>query len=207
MAGLSVTPQETSPSIAAIVAAVDPTLPAFREQTSPDGMVTIVFTDIEGSTELMERLGEHRYLKGLLTHNRIVRRSVTKFEGEVVKSQGDGFMLAFASASAALGCSVELQRALARYNERKPDESLHMRIGMHTGNIFQSEEDLHGRAVVLAARITGQARGGEILVSEACRAYTEPTGFWRYGLERELQLKGVATPQRASALEWGPPPA
>jgi class 3 adenylate cyclase len=202
MAELIVTPEETSPSLAAIVAAVDPDLPQFRDQTTPDGMVTIVFTDIEGSTELMERVGEDRYLKGLLTHNQIIRRSVAKFEGEVVKSQGDGFMLAFASASAALACSVELQRAFARYSERKPEEPLRIRIGVHTGNIFQSEEDLHGRTVVLAARITGQATGGEILVSAACREYTERTGLWRYGGERELQLKGIAVPQRASALDW-----
>jgi class 3 adenylate cyclase len=204
MVNLTVTPQETSPSLAAIVAAVDPDLPQFRDQTSPDGMVTIVFTDIEGSTELMERLGEQRYLKALLTHNQIVRRCVEKCGGEVVKSQGDGYMLAFASASAALACTVELQRAFARYSERKPEEPLRLRIGVHTGNIFQSDEDLHGRAVVLAARITGQARGGEILVSAACRDYTERTGRWRYREERELQLKGIAARQRASSLEWAP---
>jgi class 3 adenylate cyclase len=205
MAGLTVTPEETSPSLAAIVAAVDPDLPQFRDQTSPDGMVTIVFTDIEGSTALMERLGEDRYLKGLLTHNQIVRRCVSQFEGEIVKSQGDGFMLAFASASAALACSVELQRAFARYSEGKPEEALSVRIGVHTGNIFQSEDDLHGRAVVMAARITGQAHGGEILVSAACRGYTERTGHWRYGQERELQLKGITLPQLASTLEWALP--
>lgn len=202
MADLAVTPEETSPSLAAIVASVDPDLPQFRDQTSPDGMVTIVFTDIEGSTELMERLGEDRYIKGLLRHNQIVRRCVARCGGEVVKSQGDGFMLAFASASAALACSVELQRAFARYSERKPEEPLRVRIGVHTGNIFQSEEDLHGRAVVLAARITGQARGGEILVSADCRGYTERAGHWRYGRQRVLQLKGIAVPERASALEW-----
>jgi class 3 adenylate cyclase len=168
-------------------------------------MVTIVFTDIEGSTELMEKLGEDRYLKGLLTHNQIVRRCVAQFEGEVVKSQGDGFMLAFASASAALACSVELQRAFARYSAERPEEPLRIRIGVHTGNIFQSEEDLHGRAVVLAARITGQAQGGEILVSAVCRGYTERTGHWRYGQERELRLKGIALPQSASTLEWARP--
>jgi class 3 adenylate cyclase len=202
MAELAVTPEETSPSLAAIVAAVDPELPEYRARTSPDGMVTIVFTDIEESTELMERIGEERFVKALLAHNRIVRECVAKTDGDVVKSQGDGFMLVFASASAALACAVELQRILARYNEDKPDEPLRMRIGMHTGNIFQAEGDFLGKAVVLAARITGQARGGQILVSAACREYTEGTGRWRYGEASALQLKGIMGPESASPLDW-----
>jgi class 3 adenylate cyclase len=202
MVQLLVTPDETSPSLAAIVAEVDPSLPEYRARTSPDGMMTIVFTDIEGSTELMERIGEERYFKVLLDHNRLVRACVAASDGEVVQSLGDGFMLLFASASAALACAVELQRVLARYNERKPKEPLLVRIGVHTGNIFQARDDFLGKAVVLAARITGQARGGQILVSAACREYTERAGRWPYGETYELELKGIATPEHASALLW-----
>jgi class 3 adenylate cyclase len=198
---LTVTPEETSPSLAAIVAEVDPQLPEYRNRTSPDGMMTIVFTDIEGSTELMERIGEERFIRALLKHNRIVRTCVAKADGEVVKSQGDGFMLVFASATAALACAVEMQRMLARYNEGEQD-SLLVRIGMHTGNIFQAEDDFLGKAVVLAARITGQARGGQILVSAACREYTEATRRWQYGEPTPLQLKGLTRPELASLLAW-----
>jgi class 3 adenylate cyclase len=202
MVQLSVTPDETSPSLAAIVAAVDPSLPEYRARTSPDGMMTIVFTDIEGSTELMERIGEERYFNVLLDHNRLVRACVAASDGEVVQSLGDGFMLLFASASAALACAVELQRVLAVYNERKLQERLLVRIGVHTGNVFQAQDDFLGKAVVLAARITGQARGGQILVSAACREYTERAGSWRYGETYELQLKGIATSEQASSLHW-----
>jgi class 3 adenylate cyclase len=202
MSGLTVTPAETSPSLAAIVATVDPEVVGVRDQTSPEGMVTIVFTDLEESTAMLERLGEERWLDLMATHNRLVRNSVAEHSGEVVKSQGDGFMLAFASASASLAWAVRIQRILARYNTTHPDQPLRMRIGAHTGNIFQAESDYLGRAVVLAARITGRAVGGQILVSAACREYTKRAGSWRYGGPAELALKGLASVELVYSLEW-----
>jgi class 3 adenylate cyclase len=73
---------------------------------------------------------------------------------------------------------------------------------MHTGNVLRTDEDYLGRAVVLAARITGRARGGEILVSQACREYTEHVGGWRYGRPAELTLKGLTRIERVHPLEW-----
>jgi class 3 adenylate cyclase len=197
-----VSAKETSPSLAAIVASVDLSLAGFRGQTSPDGMMTVVFTDIVGSTEMMERLGERRWLELMHVHNRLVRDCVAEAGGEVVKSQGDGFMMVFASAAAAVGCAVELQRTLARHQAEHPDEPLPVRIGLHTGNIFRTEGDFLGRAVVLAARITGRAAGGEILVSSAVRRYTESLRHWRYERATELHLKGLSQPELVHALAW-----
>ena len=202
MSGLSVSSSETSPTLAAIVEEIGADLPDCHEKTSPDGMLTIVFTDIEGSTEMMERLGEERWLEVMFTHNRMVRDCVVQHGGEVIKSQGDGFMVTFASASAALDCGIELQRILGRYNAATLAESLHVRVGMHTGSVFEAEQDFLGKAVVLAARITGCARGGEVLVSAASREYTERVGRWRYGEPRDLTLKGLATIERAYPLVW-----
>lgn len=168
-------------------------------------MLTIAFTDIEGSTEMMERLGEDRWLEVMFGHNRLVRDCVRDHGGEEVKSQGDGFMIVFASASAALDCAVELQRILSRYDAGEPAETLRVRVGLHTGNIFQAEDDFLGRAVVLAARITGHARGGEILVSSACKDYTSHLGRWRYGQPLELKLKGLAGVERVYSLDWSAP--
>lgn len=111
-------------------------------------------------------------------------------------------MVAFASASAALDCAVELQRSLSRYNAAVPGEALHVRVGLHTGNIFQLDDDFLGKAVVLAARITGQARGGEILVSADCREYTHRVGRWRFGSAMELRPKGLASVEQVYPLEW-----
>ena len=198
----SVTSAETSVSLAAIVATVDVDLPYYRGQTSPDGMMTIVFTDIEGSTELLEQLGEEPWLELMQSHNRIVRDCVAGHGGDVVKSQGDGFMIVFRSAASALMCAVHLQRTFARYNGGNPGRELRVRIGLHTGNIFAADADFLGRAVIMAARLTGHARGGEVLVSDACRGYTERLGRWQFGPALELRLKGLAAPERAYPLEW-----
>ncbi len=205
MSGLFVSREETSTTIAAIVADVDVAPWDLRAETSPDGMMTIVFTDVEGSTELLERLGEDRWFQMMLDHNRLVRETVSKHGGTVVKSQGDGFMILFASASTALAFAIGLQRAFVKHNPGSPEEPLRIRVGLHTGNVLQTEEqDYLGRAVVLAARITGRARGGEILVSEACRDYTEHFGGWRFGRPAELSLKGLAGVERVHQLDWAP---
>ncbi len=196
------TSAEISPSLAAVVAAVDLDDCGYRSQTSPDGMMTVVFTDIESSTEMMERLGEGRWLEVLRTHNSLLRRVVSRGDGMIVKSQGDGFMLVFSSASAALSCSVDLQRTFAAYNAKNPQQPLRVRIGLHTGNVFQEGDDFLGKSVVLAARITGRARGGEVLASAACRDYTEHLGCWRFGPPTELSLKGLATAQRVHSVDW-----
>jgi class 3 adenylate cyclase len=204
VSGLSVSRDETSTTIAAIVADVDVAPESFRAETSPDGMMTIVFTDVEASTEMLERLGEDPWYEMMLSHNRLVRTTVSEHGGNVVKSQGDGFMILFASASAALEFAIALQRGLMGQNPGTPEEPLRVRIGMHTGNVLQAEEDYLGKAVVLAARITGRARGGEILVSAACRDYTEHVGGWRYGNPAELNLKGLRSAERVYPLDWGP---
>jgi eukaryotic-like serine/threonine-protein kinase len=202
---LSVPTGETSPSLATIVAEMGSELHGCRENTSPDGMLTVAFTDIEASTEMMERLGEDRWLDVMATHNRIVRDCVEEYGGEVIKSRGDGYMVTFASASAALDCAVELQRMLSRYNARESAQPLRVRVGMHTGNIFHLDDDFLGKAVVLAARITGHARGGEILVSAACREYTSSVGRWRYGQAIELRPKGLASVEQVYSLDWRAP--
>ena len=97
------------------------------------------------------------------------------------------------------------QQMLVRHNADHPQAPLRVRIGMHTGNIFHSGDDVLGRAVILAARITGRARGGEILVSAACRDYTERQGRWRYGRPVELALKGLASAERVYSLDWAEP--
>jgi class 3 adenylate cyclase len=203
--GLYVSRDETSTSIAAIVAELDVEPLAQRTHTSPDGMMTIVFTDVEGSTEMLERLGEDRWFEMMLTHNQLIRTTVSHHGGSVVKSQGDGFMILFSSASAALALAIALQRAFVEQNPGGPDDPLRVRIGLHTGNVLQTEEqDYLGRAVVLAARITGRARGGEILVSDACRDYTEHVGEWQYGRPAELNLKGLTDTARVHPLDWAP---
>ena len=154
--------------------------------------MTILFSDIENSTLINERLGDERWLEVLREHNSVFRRRLTEFGGYEVKSQGDGFMLAFAEAASALEFAVTVQDDLAT-SAVAGEEGISVRMGLNTGEAIAEEGDLFGRSVVLAARIAAQARGGEILVSEAlatrCREGDATHGFDE---GRELELKGLA---------------
>ena len=123
-----------------------------------DGSVTIMFTDIEGSTDLMESLGEKRWLELLDWDDRVVRQQTILFGGTVVKGQGDGFMLAFPATGSAAACAVAIQRAVSAGWAGVP---VAMRIGMHSGNAKTEAGDFFGRTVVVAARVASAAAGGE----------------------------------------------
>ncbi len=140
-------------------------------QTLPEGTVTVLFTDVEGSTGLTTRQGDERARDVLRAHEELVRQQVEEHGGREVKAIGDGFMVAFASARRAVACAVGIQRALEEHNQRQPpDEQVQVRIGLNTGEAIREEADLFGEAVNAAARIAAKARGGQILISEAARA-------------------------------------
>jgi class 3 adenylate cyclase len=132
-----------------------------------DGNVVVVFSDIEGSTERNEALGDREWVKLLQRHEHLVRSSVDEHRGHVVKNQGDGFMLAFADPDAALRCCVDVQRELAGHPERW--QNIKVRMGIHMGSSVRRGDDLFGLNVAMAARIAGHADGGEILISDVVR--------------------------------------
>lgn len=141
-----------------------------------DGDVVIAFSDIEDSTAHNEALGDRGWVKVLEQHNRLIHQLVDHHSGHVVKSQGDGFMIAFADAGQAVLCGVNVQQALLENADRY--EGILVRIGIHMGTSVRRGDDLFGRNVAMAARITGQAKGGEILVSESvARRDRRPAGY------------------------------
>jgi class 3 adenylate cyclase len=175
--------------------------PDLSRAVAADGSVTVLFTDIEGSTQLTEALGDEEWMRVLRSHNAIVREQVAEHSGIEVKSQGDGFMLAFVSPDAALRCAIGIQRALAA--APADDHRLRVRIGLHSGQAIREEDDFYGRSVVLAARIASEARGGEILVSALVRELTEPSGEFAFGDPTDVELKGLSGMHRLSSLRWG----
>jgi class 3 adenylate cyclase/ketosteroid isomerase-like protein len=187
--------------IDAVVASVQAERPDLRRHAAPDGTVTILFTDIEGSTEMTERLGDLRWLDLLREHNAIVRQQMTDNEGFEVKAEGDGFMLAFQSARRGLHCAVGIQRMFACRND-EAEEPIHVRIGLHTGEAIKEAEDFFGKHVVLASRIASEARGGQILVSSLLKELTESAGDIRFGEGREVELKGLAGRHRLHEVVW-----
>ena len=190
--------RRTSIDIVAAAAGEDP---APMVQTG-SGTLTIVFSDIEGSTRRAEQLGDEAWMRLLNFHNRLVRRQVERAGGYEVKAQGDGFMLAFPSARSAILCSIEIMRALEVHGRSRPNDALRVRIGMHTGEAIEEDGDLFGRPVVLAARIANQASGGEILVSSLVREIVESRGDLSFGASREVELKGLVGRHLLHPLLW-----
>jgi eukaryotic-like serine/threonine-protein kinase len=176
--------------------------PDLRTAAAPDGTVTIMFSDIEGSTVLTEELGDERWLKLLRRHNSVIRRHLAAHSGFEVKSQGDGFMVAFASARDAMRCAIAIQRDFAAVRDQSGSQVLRVRIGLHTGEVIREQEDFFGHTVILAARIGAKANGGEILVSAVLRGLVAGSHEFQFGESREEQLKGLKDPERVYEVCW-----
>jgi class 3 adenylate cyclase/tetratricopeptide (TPR) repeat protein len=167
-----------------------------------DGQVlTILFTDVEGSTELLSREGDRVAGKILRVHEQIVRTHIEEFQGRAEAFLGDGFMATFESPVAALDCAIEIQRSLNRHNQ-DVDRPVKVRIGLHLGEVTRREGQIYGRAVHAAARVMSEAAGGEILAStalvEAVDAAT-PVTFTDRGL---FWLKGFPHRWRLYRVGW-----
>ena len=192
---------DTRTSIDAVASFVQREKPDLRSHAAPDGTVTLLFTDIVDSTPLNERLGDERWMELLREHNAIVRRHIVAHEGYEVKTEGDGFMVAFGSARRALQCAIEIQRSFAARNASAA-ETVDVRAGLHTGEVIQDAGDFYGKHVNLAARIMKAARGSEILVSSLLRELAAGGGEITFGDPRDMDLKGIAETQRVFAVAW-----
>ncbi|HEX6382153.1 MAG TPA: AAA family ATPase, partial [Acidimicrobiia bacterium] len=190
------------PSIHLVAAAVEDERPDLAPHTSPDGTVTLLFSDIEGSTAANERLGDQRWMEILRAHNQIIREEVARHGGFEVKSQGDGFMVAFSGARRGLASAVAIQRALHAHGEANPEEAIRIRMGLHTGEAVKEGDDFFGTHVALAARIASAAQGGEILVSSLLKELTGGSGEFVFGPARDIDLKGFSARQRVHPLGW-----
>ena len=202
LAGVDVTT-----SIDDVISAVESERPDLRAHAAPDGTVTILFSDIEDSTILTERLGDERWLEVLREHNAIFRDLISAHDGYEVKSQGDGFMLAFPDPRAALECAIEVQRAFAARAADGAEDAMRIRMGLHAGEVIAEEGDFFGKNVILAARIAAKALGGEILVSSSLkeRASEAVEGEeLRFDSGRELELKGLAGTHLVFRAAWEP---
>jgi class 3 adenylate cyclase len=166
---------------------------------------TILFTDLEGSTSLTQRLGDARAMGVLRTHDQIIRDAVGRHGGSEVKHTGDGLMAAFPSVAGALQCAVEVQRRFALGEDVGP---LRVRIGMSAGEPVTERSDFFGAAVQLAARLVARAEPGTVLVSSAVRDLALGKGF-TFRRRGTLRPKGFAEPVQTFEVVWqeGPTPS
>src|SRR5215467_4709253 len=133
------------------------------------GTVTFAFTDIEGSTKLLQELGDEAFGSLSRDHRRIVRETFTAAGGSEIDTQGDAFFFSFPRARDAVTAAVDAQRAL-RDHEWPEGKEVRVRMGVHTGEPHVGEEGYLGMDVVRAARISAAGHGGQILISETTRA-------------------------------------
>src|SRR5918996_916155 len=148
----------------------------------------------------IEGFRELEWMEVLRKHNEIVREQLALHSGFEVKSQGDGFMLAFSSARDALRCARGIQRAVAESDSN--GHRLRVRIGLHTGEPIREADDFYGKAVIQAARIAAEARGSEILVSSLVRDLTESSGEFVFATPRDVELKGLSGTHRVAPVLW-----
>jgi class 3 adenylate cyclase len=163
--------------------------------------LVILFTDMEGSTSLIERVGDEKAQQLLRIHNRIVRGCLRMYHGHEVKHTGDGVMASFPSASAAIGCAIAIQKALALHNRKHPDAPIRVRIGTNAGEPIAEEGQLFGAAVNAAARICARALPGQILVSDVVRQLVAGKGI-AFVSRGRLALKGFAERFRVYEVQW-----
>jgi class 3 adenylate cyclase/tetratricopeptide (TPR) repeat protein len=171
---------------------------------SEDAPLTILFTDVEGSTDLRTRRGDEAAHEILRAHEQVVRGCVASHGGREVKALGDGFMIAFTSARKALTCAVAIQQAVEGKRRKASDQSVRVRIGVTTGEVVEEDNDLYGQAVNAAARIASRAAGGEILVAEVTRQVIGTGPRFTFSDRGRVRLKGFPERWRLYELAWAP---
>ncbi len=165
---------------------------------APTGVVTLLFTDIAGSSRLWEQYGD-RFIPVWQAHDAVIRDAIQRFGGYEVKSEGDSFMVAFSDPAAALHCALFAQAALARYPWPPDIGPLRVRMGLHTGEPFVHENDYFGLVVGRAAQICAAAHGGQVLLSEETRRAAlahDPDPKIQFTDLGDFRLKDMGAPQR-----------
>jgi class 3 adenylate cyclase len=157
--------------------------------------VTVLFTDIVGSTDRVASEGDRRWRDLLETHDRLVRAEITRFGGRAVKSLGDGFLAAFEGPARAIRCATEIQSTVA-------SAGLAVRAGIHTGECEVIGDDVAGLAVHIGARIGASAEAGEVRVSQTVKDLVAGSGI-EFSDRGVHELKGVPGEWRLLAIAEG----
>ncbi len=189
-------------SIALIAASVGAKRPDLSLAADSDGIVTLMFSDMHDFTGMTERLGDRAALRVVEAHNAIVRENSEAHGGFEVELRGDGFLIAFPSASAGLRCGVALQRAFVAYSARHPEQPIRVRIGLHTGEAIRDVDKFFGKTVIQAFRISDLALADEILVSGEVQRLVAGDPNVHFSNERSVVLKGISGKHKIANVDW-----
>jgi len=176
----------------------------FPETGEPDpGFRTIMFTDLEGSTMLAERLGDDAMLALLQRHDAIIRECLHVHGGREVKHTGDGVMASFASVARGVDCAISIQQAFDEHNRNDPAGAMRVRIGLSAGEPIEDHADIFGMTVTIARRTCDTANAGQILATNVVRELCVGKRF-RFNDAGEAMLKGLSTGVRLFDVPWQP---
>jgi class 3 adenylate cyclase len=189
-------------SIDVIASALEPVIPTLGAVSSPDGALTLMLSDIAEASTVAEQLGPERWERLLADHHLLVEQLVGRHDGQVVRFENDGFLASFNSAHSGLHTAVELQRTFTGSSGDAAGSGIQVRAGLHSGFVIANPEQMMGRNVVLASRIAGQARGGEILVSSNVKQYTETDPSFQFEMHGEYHFKGLHGEHTVYAVPW-----
>lgn len=164
---------------------------------------TIMFTDMEDSTAMTQRLGDEAAQSMVRHHDLIVGSALFARNGKQIKHTGDGIMASFPTASSALECAISIQRAFAEHNALNPSEQVNVRIGINAGEPVAEGDDLFGTAVQLASRVCQRADSGEILTTDVVRQLVAGKGFL-FADKGTAELRGFEDPVRVFEVRWRP---
>jgi adenylate cyclase len=165
------------------------------------GLLTILFTDMEGSTTLADRLGDAAAQEVRRAHNDIVRSALDANAGSEIKHTGDGIMASFSTASSALDAAIAIQRGVASHKEEQPDSPLGVYVGLNAGEPIAEDDDLFGTSINLAARICDHAEAGQIVAANVVRELAAGKDFLFADLG-ETELRGFEDPVKLWELRW-----
>ena len=169
----------------------------------PEGPVTIMFTDIEGSTALRTSLGDAETDALFRRHDELVKEQIETHQGyDQGAALGDGFLAVFVSTRRAVACAIGIQKALDSFNHSRSGPSLHVRIGLNTGEVAWQDDQLSGEAVHAAARVCAAGSGGQILVSDVTRQLAGTIPDVTFHDAGEFHLKGFPQPWRLFDVVW-----
>lgn len=165
--------------------------------------VTVMFTDLVGSTELSTRVGAAESDRLRVTHFELLRAALSAHDGREVKNLGDGIMAVYSGIGAALDAAVTMQQGFDQHNRSSDGEDLVIRIGVATGDCTEDDGDFFGEPVIVAARLCSRAGDGQILAPEVVRLLA-PRGSHEFAPVGNLELKGIPEPISTVEVVWHP---
>ncbi len=174
-----------------------------RKSDKKAQIVTVMFTDMVGSTDMTQARGDAAAQEVVRKHNSIVRGALAQFGGKEIKHTGDGIMASFGTAAAAVEASVAIQRQVNQHNTRLPAQALHLRIGLNAGEPIEEEDDLFGATVQLAARVCAATNADQVLCTGVVKDLTVGKGAASFRSIGDKYLKGFKDAVPLYEVVWG----